>query len=174
MVAEHLLDGARLLDVALRRRRAVRVDVVHRRGGARRVLERHPHGALRAGGRSLAVLGCGVRVIYPPSNTALAEHILAHGALVSETHPDASPDSSTLVARNRLISGLCRAVIVVEAGETSGSLHAARFAQVQGRPVYAVANCSPGNQHLIANGARALPPEDKAWMIVLAALADQG
>lgn len=116
-------------------------------------------GALDSGGITLAVLGCGVRVVYPPENRALAARIVEQGgALLSEVHPDAAPGSPALVARNRLISGLSRAVIVVETGETGGSLHAARFAQAQGRLVYAVDNDAPGNRRLIADGARPLPP----------------
>jgi DNA processing protein len=120
-------------------------------------------GALRSGGRTLAVLGCGVRTIYPPANGALAARIIHQGAVLSETHPDAAPDSPALVARNRLISGLGRAIVIIEAGEASGSLHAARFARAQGRVVYAVDNGSPGNQRLITDGASPLPPESATW-----------
>jgi DNA processing protein len=119
-------------------------------------------GALAAGGRTLAVLGCGVQTIYPPENTLLAGQIVQHGALLSEVHPASSPGSPALVARNRLISGLSRAVIVIETGENGGSLHAVRFARAQQRPVFAVQNDSAGNQLLIAAGALALPP-DHAW-----------
>jgi DNA processing protein len=129
--------------------------------------------ALRAGGRTSAVLGCGVRVIYPPGHSSLAARIVERGALFSETHPDAAPNSAALVARNRLISGLSRAVIVVEAGESSGSLHAARFAQVQGRSVYTAAYPAPGNQQLIASGAHVLPLDAGAWQILVADLAGQ-
>ncbi len=120
-------------------------------------------GALLAGGRTLAVLGSGVRMIYPQANAPLAAQILTQGALLSETHPDAAPDSRALVARNRLISGLSRAVIVVEAGESSGSLHAARFAREQERTLFAVDNGAPGNARLIADGARPLSPEPENW-----------
>jgi DNA processing protein len=130
-------------------------------------------GALRAGGRTLAVLGCGVRTIYPPGSGGLASRILAHGALLSETHPDAPPNSPALVARNRLISGLSRAVIIIEAGDTSGSLHAARFAQAQGRAVYAIDNGAPGNQQLLAGGAVPLPPDPGEWESIIAEMANQ-
>jgi DNA processing protein len=120
-------------------------------------------GALRAGGWTLAVLGCGVRVIYPPENSALAAHILAHGALLSETHPDMPPSSPALVARNRLISGLSRAVIVIETAEDGGGMYAARFAREQARIVYAVQNSSTGNVRLTAEGARPLPPHAPTW-----------
>ncbi|HVO69667.1 MAG TPA: DNA-processing protein DprA [Aggregatilineaceae bacterium] len=120
-------------------------------------------GALRAGGRTLAVLGCGVRVIYPPENAPLAAHILAQGALLSETHPDMPPSSPTLVARNRLISGLSRAVIVIETAEDGGGMYTARFAREQERIVYAVQNGSAGNVRLIAEGAHPLPPHAATW-----------
>jgi DNA processing protein len=112
--------------------------------------------ALEAGGRTLAVLGSGVCAVYPPGNRALAEQIVRRGALLSETHPAASPSAPTLVARNRLISGLSRAVIVVEAGADSGCLHAVRFARAQGRPVFAVISTARGNAHVLAEGARPL------------------
>ncbi len=119
--------------------------------------------ALACGGRTLAVLGSGVRVVYPPANTPLAARVLARGALLSETHPDASPSAPALVARNRIISGLSRAVIVVEAGPDSGSLHAARFARAQGRLVFAVRSAAPGNARLLAEGAQAIGSEGDGW-----------
>lgn len=121
-------------------------------------------GALAAGGLTLAVLGCGVQVIYPPENRPLAGQILQRGALFSEVQPDAPPNSPALVARNRLITGLSRAVIVVETGETGGSLHAIRFAREQGRAVYAVQNEAAGNRRLIAEGeALPLAPDPHTW-----------
>jgi DNA processing protein len=130
-------------------------------------------GALCAGGRTIAVLGCGVRSIYPLGNLRLAAQIVTHGALLSETHPDAAPNGPALVARNRLISGLSRVLIVVEAGESSGSLHAARFARDQGRIIFAVDSGAPGNARLIAGGARPLDPESRNWADLYAALKDQ-
>lgn len=129
-------------------------------------------GALKAEGRTLAVLGSGVNVIYPPENHRLVERILVQGAVLSEVHPKASPHAGALVARNRLISGLSRALIVVEAGERSGSLHAARFARAQSRAVYAVECDAAGNQALITNGARALDPADVDWDQFAAELAE--
>jgi DNA processing protein len=120
-------------------------------------------GALRAGGRTLAVLGCGARAVYPPQNAGLAAQVIQQGALLSEVRPDAPPSSPALVARNRLISGLSRAVIVVEAGGTSGSLRTARFAHAQGRRVYAVEYAEAGNRQLIADGARPLAPDFVEW-----------
>ncbi|HEX3051272.1 MAG TPA: DNA-processing protein DprA [Aggregatilineaceae bacterium] len=107
-------------------------------------------------GRTLALLGCGVLAPYPPENIPLADQIMRVGALLSEVHPLAAPNSSALVSRNRLITGISRALIVIEAGETSGSMHAVRFASVQNRPVYAVENVC--NRHLFAAGARPVSP----------------
>lgn len=126
--------------------------------------------ALACGGRTLAVLGSGVRAVYPPTHKALAAEVMARGALLSETHPDARPSAPALVARNRIISGLSRAVIVVEAGLGSGSLHAARFARAQGRPVLAVRRAAPGNAQLVAEGAQPIGPGSEDWASVEALL----
>ena len=126
--------------------------------------------ALARGGRTLAVLGSGVRVVYPFAHGALAAEVMARGALLSETHPDASPSAPALVARNRIISGLSRAVIVVEAGPESGSLHAARFARAQGRPVLAVRSAAPGNARLLAEGVQTIGPGPEDWASVEALL----
>jgi len=124
-------------------------------------------GALRAGGRTLAVLGSGVRCVYPPQHAALAEEIAAHGALLAEVPPGAAPERPALVARNRIISGLSRAVIVVEAGPSSGSLHAARFARAQGRTVLTIPASVEGNRRLLSEGAGALPADPTAWHAAL-------
>lgn len=117
--------------------------------------------ALKAGGRTLAVLGCGVDCIYPPEHRALAEQVIARGALISDYAPGTPPDSVNFPPRNRIISGLSVATIVIEAGETSGALITAEFAAEQGREVFAVpgsilAPQSKGTNRLIANGARPL------------------
>lgn len=122
--------------------------------------------ALKAGGRTYAVLGSGVDRIYPPENTRLAEKISTQGALISDYAPGTPPDGVNFPPRNRIISGLSTAVVVIEAGETSGALITASFAGEQGRDVYAV----PGNIHapqsigtnrLIQQGAHPLlKPED--------------
>ena len=114
--------------------------------------------ALKAGGRTLAVLGSGVDRIYPPENRALAEQILEQGAVLSDYAPGTPPESSNFPPRNRIISGLSMAVIVIEAGKTSGALITAEFAAEQGREIFAVpgnilAPQSKGTNKLIQQGA---------------------
>lgn len=108
-------------------------------------------------GRTLAVLGSGIRFIHPKENFELAEQIIGCGAILSELHPNTPPKGQNLMARDRIISGLSRAVIVIEAGEKSGSLDTAAKAKKQGRIVYAVPG-SAGTDLLIANGARRIGP----------------
>lgn len=101
----------------------------------------------------LAVLGCGVLNIYPPEHRGLAESIMRRGAVLGEVHPYAAPNASNLVARNRIITGLSDAVIVVETAVDGGAMHAARFAATQGRPVYTFDSFVTGNRYLLDNGA---------------------
>lgn len=117
--------------------------------------------ALNAGGRTLAVLGNGVDQIYPPENRKLYEQIVAHGGLLSDYAPGTPPDSANFPPRNRIISGLALATVVVEAGDTSGALITATFAVEQGRDVFAVPGSiyalqSKGANRLIQNGAHPL------------------
>lgn len=117
--------------------------------------------ALRAGGRTLAVLGSGVDKIYPPEHRHLADEIRAHGAILSDYAPGTPPDAVNFPPRNRIIAGLSLATVVVEAGESSGALITARFALEQGREVFAVpgsiyAPLSVGPNRLIRDGARPL------------------
>jgi DNA processing protein len=117
--------------------------------------------ALGAGGRTIAVLGSGVDRLYPPEHRKLAERIIDHGAVCSDYPPGTAPESSNFPPRNRIISGLSQAVVVIEAGESSGALITARFAADQGRDVLAVpgpinAAQSIGTNHLIQQGARPL------------------
>lgn len=115
--------------------------------------------ALKAGGRTIGVLGCGVDRIYPPENSQLAEKMIVNGAILSDYAPGTPPDASNFPPRNRIISGLSMATVVVEAGQTSGALITAQFAADQGREVFAVpgnilALQSKGTNRLIAEGAR--------------------
>jgi DNA processing protein len=116
-------------------------------------------GALDArDGRTIAVLGCGLRRIYPKHNKALADRIVARGALLSELEPHAGTCGQFLMMRDRLIAGLSQAVLVIEAGDPSGSLDTARHALKLKRRVLAVPG-SPGTDRLIAKGAEKLDPE---------------
>jgi len=117
--------------------------------------------ALQAGGRTIAVLGSGVDRIYPPEHRRLAEQIQERGAIISDYAPGTPPDASNFPPRNRIISGLSLAVVVIEAGETSGALITAQFAAEQGREVFAVpgsilAPQSKGTNKLIQQGAQPL------------------
>ena len=113
-------------------------------------------GAANAEGRTIAVLGGGIQsdVIYPPENRELADRIAAKGALLCESHPLAQPSAQGLTIRNRLISGLSRAVIVVEGGATSGAMHAARFALSQRRLLFTFPDGGSGCALLLDNGAQ--------------------
>lgn len=158
--------------------------------------------ALQAGGRTIAVLGSGLNWIYPNEHRKLAKEIAACGAVISDYALDTRPEGRNFPPRNRIISGLSLAVVVVEAGETSGAFITADFAAEQGRDVFAVPGDiyrpgSRGTNRLIQSGAEPLLsaedvlerlnielvarqeeagdvlPEDPAERKVLALLSDQ-
>jgi DNA processing protein len=122
-------------------------------------------GALDAGGETLAVLGCGADVVYPPEHKTLGARIAERGRILSEFPPGFPPMPWNFPLRNRIISGLARAVVVVEAGEKSGSLITARMAIEQGRDVLAVPGSAAsgryrGSHALIKDGARLVETVD--------------
>jgi len=128
-------------------------------------------GALEAGGRTIAVLGSGVDVIYPPENRRLASDIAARGAIVSQFPRGTPPLAGYFPARNRVIAGLSLGVVVVEAAEKSGSLITAGFAGELGREVMAVPGpltslMSRGAHRLIQDGAALV----QGWEDVVAQL----
>lgn len=135
--------------------------------------------AINVGGRTLAVLGNGIDLVYPPENRRLAAQIMEHGALVSDYALGTQPDGSNFPPRNRIISGLSLAVIVVEAGQTSGALITASFAAEQGRDVFAVpgnihAPQSQGTNRLIRDGAQPLlNPQDVLEALNLTMVTEQ-
>ena len=132
-------------------------------------IDRAAHeGALSAAGRSAAVLGSGILKPYPPQNAALALSLRQRGALLCECPPDSGVSTPSLVARNRLISGLARALVVVETQADGGAMHAARFAFAQGQALYVVESQASGNRALLAGGAHPLPAQAQAAARVLA------
>lgn len=115
--------------------------------------------ALRGGGRSIGVLGCGIDIVYPRENGTLMADIVESGAIISEFPLGTKPDKRNFPQRNRVISGISLGTVVVEAAGRSGSLITARFALEQGREVFAVPGninspVSIGTNNLIKEGAK--------------------
>jgi DNA processing protein len=122
-------------------------------------------GCLTAGGTTVGILGCGPDVVYPPEHRELAANICVEGALVSELGPGAPPLPEHFPLRNRLISGISLAVVVVEASDKSGSLITARYALEHGRDVMAVPGSvlggrNRGSHALLKDGAKVVEAAD--------------
>jgi DNA processing protein len=150
----YALEVARCLAADLAARGVIVVS-----GLARGVDSAAHRGALEVGGPTIAVCGCGVDVVYPREHLALAEEICERGVLVSEFRPGTPPRARNFPQRNRVISGLSRAVVVVEAAQKSGSLITAGFALEQGRDVLAVPGSilggrNAGSHALLRDGAK--------------------
>jgi DNA processing protein len=128
-----------------------RAGIVVVSGLARGVDSAAHRGALDAGGMTIAVLGTGIDVVYPSENTELSRQITERGLLVTEFPPGSFPEDWHFPRRNRIISGLSKAVVVVEAREKSGSLITARLAADQGRDVMAVPGTIVGGRNRGAN-----------------------
>ena len=130
--------------------------------GLARGIDAEAHrGTLGVGGRTVAVLGCGIDRDYPRSHAELARRIRAEGAVISEYPPGVEPAPWRFPARNRIIAGLCAATVVVEARERSGALITADFALELGREVFAVpgeitSGLSAGTNDLLRQGAAPL------------------
>lgn len=148
-------------------------------GLARGVDSHAHHAALNAGGRSIGVLGCGVDQIYPPENRVLAEKMIANGAVISDYPLGTPPEGVNFPPRNRIISGLSLASVIIEAGQRSGALITAQYAVEQGREVFALPGRvtdphSKGTNRLIQKGAHPLlAPEDLIEALNLTLVTEQ-
>lgn len=143
----------------------VRAGVTVVSGLARGIDAAAHRGALDAGGRTIGVMAGGLSQIYPPEHAGLAAEVAGRGALVTETPMTVAPQPGMFPARNRIISGLSRGVVVVEANARSGALITARHALEQGREVFAVPGptdspASAGCLELIRSGARLVRSAD--------------
>jgi DNA processing protein len=115
-------------------------------------------GALKNGGRTIAVLGCGLDIVYPPENRELMAEIVERGAVISEFNIGTGPLAQNFPKRNRIISGLSRAIVAIEAKEKSGVMNTVDWAASQGRDVFAIpgniySRASSGTNRLIKDGA---------------------
>jgi len=151
--SEYGLMAAQLLATPLAQNGVVVVS-----GMARGVDSMAHKGAIQGGGQTVAVLGCGVDVCYPPENNFLRKEIINNGCVISEYPPSTQPLPAFFPARNRIISGLSKGVVVTEAAAKSGTLITVDQAASQGREVMAVpgnisSRLSEGTNHLIRDGA---------------------
>ena len=127
-------------------------------GLARGVDSAAARGALRAGGRVLGILGCGLDVVYPHENKAIFDDVAVQGAILSEYPPGTPPSGANFPVRNRILSGVSLGVAVIEAPKNSGALITASRALEQGRDVFALpgnidSKCSMGSNSLLREGA---------------------
>lgn len=127
--------------------------------GAARGIDTASHVGALENGQTIAVLGCGVDVVYPPENGKLLEDIAKCGTVISEYPPGTQPHPGLFPQRNRIISGISRGLLVVEAAEKSGALITANFAMEEGRDVFAVPGSifsatSVGTNRLIQDGVK--------------------
>lgn len=127
--------------------------------GAARGIDSAAHLGALENGKTIAVLGCGADVVYPPENGKLLDDIAANGAVISEYPPGTQPVPGMFPARNRIISGISQGLLVVEAAAKSGALITATYAMEEGRDVFAVPGSifsavSVGTNRLIQDGVK--------------------
>jgi DNA processing protein len=151
--SEYGLNAARMLCKPL-----ARYNIVVVSGMARGIDSMAHKSILEGGGKTIAVLGCGADICYPAQNRALREDIIFNGCVLSEYPPGVKPIPAYFPARNRIIGGLCQAVVVVEAARKSGTLITVGQALDQGRDVMAVPgnivnDLSEGTNALLRDGA---------------------
>ena len=165
MVGSRMADAYGLKVAETFGRRLAQAGVVIVSGGAKGIDTASHKGALQGGGKTLAVLGCGVDIVYPPTNHKLFGEIAENGALVSEYPPGTEPEAWHFPMRNRIINGISQGIVLVEAASRSGALITAEFAMDEGRELFCVpgnifSDKSAGPHKLIRDGARMVTSPD--------------